>query len=387
MAGESAAASLAGLAGMLRAEATNGLFWGAGDDELARLRLLRRRAAALMAEVDHRPKAELEACFDTDVHLRSPWPATEFRIHCADGERLVQRRRLRRGGDSLGRRLAELGQALGTEAPSVVSGIADTGLAGLPCPHTFLIVYEAATSRTAAEVGRRLAPSDPDLDGPVEALPPAESAVDPQPAPVPVSPAAKAILNEVARVAAEGVAAAANVYDLERHERVMALCGSTVETDLAYPRLDCGDLAAEPLSTAADAAIFDARNRLLLIRRTDTGQWAMPGGAAEVGETVGMAAVREAFEETGLDIGLTGLACVSDRRESGLADSRFPMIMSFSARLNDPDQPIRLAELEASDSRWITPDEIEGIDFFGGHGRRVRVAFAAHAARQPRPPR
>lgn len=381
MADDSAAVGLARLAGILRSEATNGLFWGGAEDELARLRLLRRHAAALTAEVDHRPLDEIEAVFAADEGLRTPAPATEFRIRCADGERLVQRRRLLRGGESLGRRLAGLAEALETEAPAAVSGIADTDLAGLPCPHLFLLVYEAATPLTADEARRRLAPSDPDLHGAVASLPPAASAVARPRAPLPVSPRVKRMLTETARLSEAGVAAAATVYERERHERIVALCAGAVETDLAYARVDCGDLAAECLATGADAAVFDDRDRLLLIRRTDTGQWAMPGGGAEVGETVGTAAVREAFEETGLDVVLTGLECVVDKRDVGEGDSRFPMIVSFSARPRDPGQRVRLAELEASEHRWITRDEVDGVDFFRGHEHRVPTAFAAHFAR------
>ncbi|MEV6241075.1 NUDIX domain-containing protein [Lentzea sp. NPDC051838] len=46
---------------------------------------------------------------------------------------------------------------------------------------------------------------------------------------------------------------------------------------------------------------------LLLIERADDGYWAMPGGIVDVGETFAQAAVREAGEETGLDVEITGL--------------------------------------------------------------------------------
>src|SRR5690606_1107284 len=380
MADESAAVGLARLADMLRAEAANGLFWGGTEEQGARLRLLRRHAAALTAEVDPRPREVLEAIFEADEGLRTPAPATEFRIRCVDGERLVQRRRLLLDGESLGRRLADLAETLETETPAKVAGIADTDLAGLPCPHLFLLVYEVATPLPAAEARRRLAPSDRDLQGPVEALPPAASAVARPRAPLPVSPEVKRILDEGARLSEESAAVAANVYELERHERLLALCGNTGEKSLVYAGVDCGELGAACLATGADAAVFDDRDRLLLIRRTDTGQWAMPGGGAEVGETVGTAAVREAFEETGLDVALTGLECVVDKRDVGIDDSRFPMIVSFSARLLDPGQPVRLAELEASGFRWITREEVDGVDFFRGHEHRVPLAFEAHFA-------
>ena len=54
---------------------------------------------------------------------------------------------------------------------------------------------------------------------------------------------------------------------------------------------------------------------VLLIRRAKpprSGQWSIPGGAQELGETVRETAVREVREETGLDIAVTDLIEVVD---------------------------------------------------------------------------
>jgi 8-oxo-dGTP pyrophosphatase MutT (NUDIX family) len=51
---------------------------------------------------------------------------------------------------------------------------------------------------------------------------------------------------------------------------------------------------------AASAVIFDRRGRLLLQQRSDGGQWGLPGGSVEIGESVRDAIVREVLEETGL---------------------------------------------------------------------------------------
>ncbi|MEU5153673.1 NUDIX domain-containing protein [Glycomyces sp. NPDC021274] len=368
------AIGLARLADMLRAEAANGLYWGCEPDEEARLLELRDHAAALLAEVDHRPYEAIRAIFANDADLRSPIPGTEFRIDCGDGTRLVHRRRFR--SDTLAQRLEATAAALGADVPAEPVAIADTDLADLPCPHTYLLVYEFATALDADAAEKLLEPADPDLAGDLPTYAPAASAVVRERGPLRVSTAAKAILDAVAAIAKASLAAATSPYSIERHHRVAAHCERTTEADLVYPRIDCGDLAAFGVPTGADAAIFDDEGRVLVIKRTDTGQWAVPGGATEVGEPVALAAIREAFEETGLEVALTGLSWAFDKRDTDLGDSRMPMIMSFTAAQTRPGQAIRLAELEASAHRWMTEAEAAAADLFKGHELRIPVAFA-----------
>jgi ADP-ribose pyrophosphatase YjhB (NUDIX family) len=52
----------------------------------------------------------------------------------------------------------------------------------------------------------------------------------------------------------------------------------------------------------ASAAVFDDDGRLLFQRRGDDGQWGLPAGALDVGETLAHTAVRETREETGLEV-------------------------------------------------------------------------------------
>jgi 8-oxo-dGTP pyrophosphatase MutT (NUDIX family) len=53
---------------------------------------------------------------------------------------------------------------------------------------------------------------------------------------------------------------------------------------------------------SVSAVIFDRRGRLLLQQRSDGGQWGLPGGSVEIGESVAAAVVREVLEETGLTV-------------------------------------------------------------------------------------
>ena len=65
--------------------------------------------------------------------------------------------------------------------------------------------------------------------------------------------------------------------------------------DLAAPQ-------ANSLVVGSSAVVADSDGRILLQRRSDSGNWALPGGAMDIGETLAESATREVREETGFDV-------------------------------------------------------------------------------------
>ena len=103
--------------------------------------------------------------------------------------------------------------------------------------------------------------------------------------------------------------------------------------------------------------VIPSEGGVVLIRRAGDpfeGQWALPGGFVEVGETVEAAATREAAEETGLAVELAGLVGVysdPDRAPRGHNVS-----VAFLARVLSGDL---IAATDAAEVAVLDPDSVE----------------------------
>ncbi|MFC4908410.1 NUDIX hydrolase [Actinomadura gamaensis] len=64
---------------------------------------------------------------------------------------------------------------------------------------------------------------------------------------------------------------------------------------------------ANSLVPSVNVVVTNDNGEILMIRRTDNENWALPGGAIDLGESIAEAAVRETKEETGIDCEITGL--------------------------------------------------------------------------------
>lgn len=96
--------------------------------------------------------------------------------------------------------------------------------------------------------------------------------------------------------------------------------------------------------------------RWLLVRRADTGTWALPGGTVEWGETLRTTAVRELFEEAGVtDVELGSVVGVYSRPDR---DVRFHAVtIVVAARVGVPDKPPK-NRLEIREARLFSEGEL-----------------------------
>ncbi len=89
-----------------------------------------------------------------------------------------------------------------------------------------------------------------------------------------------------------------------------------------------------PVEAGCGAAILNTDGKLLLIQRLkqpEAGAWGLPGGKIDFGERAEDTARREILEELGIEIELTGLACIAETIDAG--DGRHWVAPVYSARI------------------------------------------------------
>ncbi len=119
----------------------------------------------------------------------------------------------------------------------------------------------------------------------------------------------------------------------------------------------------------AEAAVFKD-DCLLLIKRHDNEQWAVPGGKVDVGESLKEAAIRELKEETGLIGKADRLLGIFDSLLWGSKDKVHLYHVVFEASTEDGSPAITK---EAIDWKFFRSDELPELS--PGHDKRVPFLF------------
>ena len=172
-----------------------------------------------------------------------------------------------------------------------------------------------------------------------------------------------------------------NVYALERYHKLQTIGMEMLALADGVDVAELEPLRSTVLSrptpfTVADCAVFDDNGRLALIKRSDNGLWAMPGGALEVGETAAAGAAREFHEETGMVCEVTGLAGVFDNRLWGSNSRHHSYQFVFMGQLVDGQEMGNGSHKhEVLDVGWFGEEDWPLTEMDPNHVSRVPVVF------------
>lgn len=129
---------------------------------------------------------------------------------------------------------------------------------------------------------------------------------------------------------------------------------------------------ANTLVPACGTLAVNDRGEILLQRRRDTGQWALPMGKMEIGETPKECAVRETKEETGVEVEVIGLVGVYSDPGHIVAYTDGEVRQEYEVTLlARPVGGQPTSNDEASDVRWIAPGDLDSLDIHGTMRRQI----------------
>jgi 8-oxo-dGTP pyrophosphatase MutT (NUDIX family) len=119
---------------------------------------------------------------------------------------------------------------------------------------------------------------------------------------------------------------------------------------------------ANSMVPSVNVVVANDAGEILLIRRSDNDNWALPGGAIDLGESAAQAAVRETKEETGIDCEITGLVGIyTDPKHiilytsNGEARQEFSIVMTARPVGGQPT-----TSSESTEVRWVLSADAQG---------------------------
>ena len=131
--------------------------------------------------------------------------------------------------------------------------------------------------------------------------------------------------------------------------------------------------APNSLVPSANAIVTNDAGKILLICRTDNGNWSLPGGAMDLGESLGHTAIRETLEETGIDVELTGIlgiytnpGHVLEYTSDGEVRQEFSVVFT-AKQVGGVPTP----SSESSHVEWVTTSEALDLQMHASMKKRI----------------
>ncbi len=131
--------------------------------------------------------------------------------------------------------------------------------------------------------------------------------------------------------------------------------------------------AANSMVPSVNVVIENDAGEILLIERSDNGNWAVPGGAIDLGESMAQAGVRETKEETGIDCEIVDVIGIfTDPKHIILytsnneARQEFSILLRARATGGEPTP-----SSESTSVHWVAREALENLQMDRSMRRRI----------------
>jgi 8-oxo-dGTP pyrophosphatase MutT (NUDIX family) len=192
-------------------------------------------------------------------------------------------------------------------------------------------------------------------------------------------------IDELRAISTMGLYYAKTEYDTERYQHVLSVALGLLANleerpfeEIKREFIEDNWLHMSPASGAEALIVRD--KKIMLIKRSDNGLWAFPGGLVEVGETLAEAAVRELREETGIQAQVTKLLGIFDSR---LWHSKTKAHLFHAVFLAETTNLIPQTSSEATDIDFFGENDLPKLSY--GHEHRVPLLFKILRGEVPAP--
>jgi ADP-ribose pyrophosphatase YjhB (NUDIX family) len=135
---------------------------------------------------------------------------------------------------------------------------------------------------------------------------------------------------------------------------------------------------ANSIVPSVNVVVENEAGQILLIQRSDNGNWAVPGGAIDLGESMSEAGIRETREETGIRCEITSVIGIfTDPKHiilytsNGEARQEFSILLTGRYIEGDPT-----SSSESTEVLWVPTSRLASLTMDRSMRRRIDLYLA-----------
>lgn len=184
---------------------------------------------------------------------------------------------------------------------------------------------------------------------------------------------------ELQSLAQAGLAYATSPYDVERYQRIRDIAAEMLAAQADMPLekvkdLFCNEIGYQTPKLDTRAAIFEG-DRILLVRENN-GTWSLPGGWVDIDQSVRENTIKEAKEESGLDVTADKVIAIQDRAKHNLPPYAYGVCKIFvlCTRVGGQFEP----NIETTETRYFSEGDLPKLAEEKNNAEQISMCFAAH---------